>query len=171
VSRISVRNGVAELLASLVDDSGGPMFRAVYSVMPTRIDKTLTPAAFVMLPKHNRRRYGPNQKHADYIGQARVMYAAPSVGWESPAAGQTLWETPAGEPQAAFDEWLDTFARALEQNKHFPQNQPEAGVQTIQIGEGGDGIDIVTSEPELEANLLVLSALVSFPIAEQILGV
>ena len=169
MSRISVRAGVAQLLASTKDGNGNPMFKAVYPVMPTRIDKTLTPAAFVMLPKHKRRRYGPNQKHADYVAQARIYWSAPSQNWQTPAAPSVLWTTPANEPQTAFDTWLDAFARELEANKSFPQDSPETGVQVISVGE--PEIDITTSEPELHGDLIVLSALVSFPVKEQLLGV
>lgn len=169
MSRVSVRAGVAQLLAATVDGQGHPMFKAVYPVMPTRIDKKLTPAAFVMLPKHKRRRRGPMQKHADYIAQARIYYSAPSQNWSTPSSPSVLWTVPANEPQTAFDIWLDAFARQLEANKSFPQNTPEAGVQTVMIGE--PEIDIALSEPEKDGELIVLSALVSFPVVEQLLNV
>ena len=169
MSRVSVRVGVAQLLASTKDSQNNPMFKAVYPTMPTRIDKTLTPAAVVMLVKHKRRRRGPMQKHADYLAQARVFYSAPSVGWQTPAGGSVLWTVPANEPQTLFDTWLDAFARELEANKSFPQDTPESGVQVIQVGE--PEIDIATSDPELSGELVVMTALVTFPVAEQILGV
>lgn len=168
MSRTTVRVGVAQLLAGLTNQDSTPMFKAVYPVMPKRIDKKLTPAAFVMLPRHKRRRYGPNQKHADYIAQARVYFSGPSTSWTTPNTG-VLWTAPVNDPQALFDSWLDAFARALEANKGFPQDTPESGVQVIQIGE--PEIDIAVSEPQVEGELVVLSALVSFPVAEQILGV
>jgi hypothetical protein len=169
VSRTSVRTGVAQLLASLKDDQGSSLFKAVYPVMPPRIDKTLLPAAFVMLPKTVRKRYGPNQKHANYSAQARVYFSAPSVGWQSPAGGSVQWTPPTDEPQTMFDAWLDDLARGLEANKSFSQDVPESGVQVIFIGE--PDTEYVSSEPELENELVVLSAIVTFPVAEQLLGV
>lgn len=169
MSRQSVRTGAATLLASLVDGNGAPYFKACYPVMPTRIDKTLLPAAFIMLVKSRRRRRGPMQKHADYTVQARVYYAAPSVGWQTPASPSVLWAAPTSEPQVLFDNWLDDLCRGLEANKSFPQDTPEAGVQAVLIGE--PAIEIVTSEPEVDGELVVLSALVTFPAVEQILGV
>jgi hypothetical protein len=169
VSRVTVRAGVAQLLASTTDGEGNPLFKAVYPVMPTRIDQSLTPAAIVMLPKNKRVRRGPMQKHANYVAQARIFWSAPSVEWQTPAAGSALWSAPTGEPQTAFDAWLDQFARELEANKSFPQNTPESGVQTIQIGE--PEIDIVLSEPTTAGALVVLTGLVTFPVVEQLLGV
>lgn len=168
MSRGSVRIGVATLLASLQNQDSSVMFKAVYPVMPKRVDKRLTPAAFVMLPRHSRKRYGPNQKHADYVAQARILFSGPSTNWASPPSGN-LWTAPANDPQVLFDTWLDALARTLEANKNFPQDTPEAGVQVIQIGE--PEIDIVTGEPAVEDELIVMFALVSFPVAEQILGV
>lgn len=169
MSRQTVRTGAASLLASLVDGNGNPYFKACYPVMPTRIDKTLLPAAFIMLVKTRRRRAGPMQKHADYTVQARVYYAAPSVGWQSPTPPAILWTPPTNEPQVLFDNWLDDLCRGLEANKTFPQDTPEAGVQAVLVGE--PAIEVVPSEPEIEGELVVLSALVTFPAVEQILGV
>lgn len=169
MSRTSVRVGVAQMLGALQNDDDTPMFKAVYPVMPTRIDERLLPAAFVMIATHQRKRYAPNQKHANYGVQARVMWNAPSTGWQTPDGN--VWETPANEPQSSFDAWLDSFARKLEQNKSFPQNDPESGVQTIYIGESSDGIQIATADPKLIDQEVVCSAIVKFAVAEQILGV
>lgn len=169
MSRQSVRVGIAQLLGGLKNGDGSAMFRAVYPVMPTRIDKRLSPAAVVMVPREKRVRRGPMQKHANYTAQALLLWSAPSVDWQSPTAPSTVWVAPVSEPQTQFDGWLDAFCRALEQNKSFPQDVPESGVQVIQIGE--PAIDVSTSEPVLEGELVVCAAIVSFPVAEQILGV
>ena len=169
MSRTSVRTGIAQLLAGLTNDEGGPLFKAVYPVMPTRIDKTLLPAAFVMLPKTVRKRYAPQQKHANYTAQARVYFSAPSLGWQSPPGGSVEWAAPDDEPQVLFDAWLDQLARGLEANKSFTQDTTEAGVVPIEIGE--PETEYIVSEPEKENELLVLTAIVTFPVKEQLLGV
>lgn len=168
MSRQSVRNAMSSLLASLTSNDE-PLFAAVYPVMPENINQAQTPACYVMLPKVNDKRQGPQRRLNNYSVQIRFWYSAPQQGSSWNATTTNLWVPPTDDPQVVLDNLLDLVDAALRANNSFSGDSP--GGNTVPVLQGEPEINITLGEPVLDAGYIVMYGVIETTVTEQTLGV
>lgn len=170
MARSTVRPALTELLSSLQDTTGSPLFASVWDRLPTRIDKTLWPACVVFVPESQNVREGMRLKLDKFGCQLRIVFGLPSVDWTAQPSGPggNIYSAPAQDPQVVFDALLDQLVNGLVSNQSFTQNVPGGDRTTVQLGQK---ISVRATDPDKRGQMVTLAAIVEFEVTELLTGV